>query len=132
MIGRDKTLAVELNYPVEALLRWRESAPLDVPVYAGGMVLAIARMAQRLAATIPDIEIHNSLVEKLAEDPSYGLRFACEQIEQIRQSGGFERRRGQPARWSIPGWAACAGRMAGTYIHRRPAGPIPVTSTATA
>jgi methylenetetrahydrofolate reductase (NADPH) len=48
---------VQVSFSVDALLRWRESAGVQVPVYAGVMVLASAGMARSLAAAIPDIEI---------------------------------------------------------------------------
>ena len=47
----------QVSYSAEAQLRWRDANPVDVPVYAGVMVLASAAMARRLAAAIPDIEI---------------------------------------------------------------------------
>jgi methylenetetrahydrofolate reductase (NADPH) len=48
---------VQVSFSVDALLRWRESASLPGPVYAGVMVLASAGMARNLASTIPDIDI---------------------------------------------------------------------------
>lgn len=80
----------QMSFSVEAVLRWRESAQLDVPVYAGVMVLASATMAQRLAATIPDIEIPAELVDRVAQDRRAGVDAACEQIEQLRDSGAFD------------------------------------------
>ena len=47
----------QVSYSADAQLRWRDANPVDVPVYAGVMVLASAAMARRLAAAIPDIEI---------------------------------------------------------------------------
>jgi methylenetetrahydrofolate reductase (NADPH) len=80
---------VQVSYSVEALLRWREANPLDVPVYAGVMVLASAGMARRLAATIPDIEIPDRLVEQVSADPAAGVEAACEQVLALRGTGAF-------------------------------------------
>jgi 5,10-methylenetetrahydrofolate reductase len=80
----------QMSFSVEALLRWRESAQLDVPVYAGVMVLASVTMAQRLAATIPDIEIPAELVDSVAKDRRAGVDAACEQVERLRESGAFD------------------------------------------
>jgi methylenetetrahydrofolate reductase (NADPH) len=81
---------VQVNYSVEALLRWRDSVRLDVPVYAGVMVLASAAMAKRLAATIPDIEIPADLIEAVDRDRLAGVDAACAQIEAVRASGAYD------------------------------------------
>jgi methylenetetrahydrofolate reductase (NADPH) len=81
---------VQVSYSVEALLRWREANPVDVPVYAGVMVLASPAMGRRLAVSIPDIEIPDWLSDKVATDKMAGVDAACEQIMQIRDSGAFD------------------------------------------
>jgi methylenetetrahydrofolate reductase (NADPH) len=80
----------QVSFSAEALLRWREAAALDVPVYAGVMVLASASMAERLAAAIPDIAIPPELVQRVARDRRAGVDAACTQIEQLRDSGAFD------------------------------------------
>jgi 5,10-methylenetetrahydrofolate reductase len=80
----------QISFSVDALLRWREAAALDVPVYAGVMVLASGAMARRLAATIPDIEIPADLVDSVARDRRAGVDAACEQIDRLRDSGAFD------------------------------------------
>src|ERR1700733_12127689 len=80
----------QVSYSVEEQLRWRDANPVDGPGYAGVMVLASAGMAKRLAASIPDIEIPGSLVERVAADPVAGVGAACEQIAQLRDSGAFD------------------------------------------
>lgn len=80
----------QMSFDVDALLRWREAARLDVPVYAGVLVLASAGMAERLAATIPDIAIPNDLVRRVAADRRAGVDFACGQIGRLRESGAFD------------------------------------------
>jgi methylenetetrahydrofolate reductase (NADPH) len=81
---------VQVSYSVDALLRWRESVSLDVPVYAGVMVLASAGMARNLAAAIPDIDIPDQLVDDVARDRDAGVDAACEQVLAIRDSGAFD------------------------------------------
>jgi 5,10-methylenetetrahydrofolate reductase len=80
----------QINFSVDALLRWRDAARLEVPVYAGVMVLASAAMARRLASTIPDIDIPPTLIDRVAADPRAGVDAACEQIERLRASGAFD------------------------------------------
>ncbi|WP_020521815.1 methylenetetrahydrofolate reductase [Catelliglobosispora koreensis] len=80
----------QVSFSVEALLRWRDSVSVDMPVYAGVMVLASARMAERLAAWIPDIAIPPALVERVAADRQAGVDAACEQISRLRDSGAFQ------------------------------------------
>jgi methylenetetrahydrofolate reductase (NADPH) len=80
---------VQVSYSVDALLRWRDTHPIDRPLYAGVMVLASAGMARRLAATIPDIDIPTDLVERVERDQAAGVDAACEQILRLRDSAAF-------------------------------------------
>lgn len=81
---------VQVGYSVETFLRWREQNPTDLPVFAGVMVLASAGMARRLRATIPDIDIPDALVERVAADPDAGVDAACTQVLALRDSGAFD------------------------------------------
>ncbi|GAA3473424.1 methylenetetrahydrofolate reductase [Nonomuraea roseola] len=83
-------LFVQVSFSLDALLRWREQNQVDVPVYAGVMVLASRQHAQRLAAAIPDIDIPSELVERLGEDRMAGVEAACEQVLRLRDSGAFD------------------------------------------
>jgi 5,10-methylenetetrahydrofolate reductase len=83
-------LLTQVSFSVPDLLAWRESQPLDLPVYAGVMVLSSEGMARRLAAAIPDIDIPAGLVEQVAADRAAGVEAACVQIEQLRDSGAFD------------------------------------------
>lgn len=80
---------VQVSYSVDAFLRWREANPTDLPVYAGVMVLASAGMATRLRASIPDIEIPDELVDRVASSPAAGVDAACEQVRALRDTGAF-------------------------------------------
>jgi hypothetical protein len=78
-----------LDATIVTLLRWREANPVPLPVYAGVMVLASAGMAKRLAASIPDIEIADRLVEQVDANPAAGVDAACEQVLALRETGAF-------------------------------------------
>src|SRR5882724_6009588 len=80
----------QVSFSVDTLLRWRDANPVDLPVYAGVMVLASAGMARRLAASIPDIEIPGWLAERVAADPGAGVDAACQQVARLRDSGAFD------------------------------------------
>src|SRR6516165_4000866 len=80
----------QVSFSVEALLAWRERVRLDVPVYAGVMVLASEKLARRLAAAIPDITIPEDLVRRVAADRDAGIDAACEQVLALRASGAFD------------------------------------------
>jgi hypothetical protein len=47
-------------------------------------------MARRVNASIPDIRVPTHIIDKLDDHPDVGLDLACEQIEAIRDSGGFD------------------------------------------
>lgn len=80
---------VQVSYSVDALLRWRDENPVDIPVFAGVMVLASVAMAERLRAAIPDIHIPPDLVEQVRIDPAAGIEAACDQVLALRASGAF-------------------------------------------
>ncbi|MEV6285495.1 methylenetetrahydrofolate reductase [Kribbella sp. NPDC051770] len=82
-------LYLQVSFDVDALLRWRESVDLTIPVYAGVMVLASAKMAQNLAG-LPQLAIPDALVEAVDQDRDAGVAAACEQVLKIRDSGAFE------------------------------------------
>jgi methylenetetrahydrofolate reductase (NADPH) len=81
---------VQVSYSAEDLLRWRDANQVDIPVYAGVMVLASQAMARRLAASVPDIAIPSALADKVAADPMAGVDAACEQTLALRDSGAFD------------------------------------------
>jgi methylenetetrahydrofolate reductase (NADPH) len=83
-------LFVQITYAQHRLMEWRNALDFDGSVYAGVLVLASARMARRVNATIPDIRIPERIIDKLESDPGYGIEFAIEQMETMRDSGLFE------------------------------------------
>jgi 5,10-methylenetetrahydrofolate reductase len=83
-------LFVQISYSMDRLMRWRESIEFDGRVYAGVLVLASARMARRINASIPDIRVPQTIIDKLEGDPQIGVDLACEQIETLKDSGAFD------------------------------------------
>ena len=81
---------VQITYAYERLIKWRESLDYHGKVYAGVLVLAGKRMAQRVNASIPDIRIPERIIDKLDDDPDAGVDLACEQIAEIKESGAFD------------------------------------------
>jgi methylenetetrahydrofolate reductase (NADPH) len=83
-------LFVQVSFSVAALMQWREANPVDIPVYAGVMVLAGEGHARRLAAAIPDIDIPEPLIRQVAADRAAGIEATCQQVLAIRDSGAFD------------------------------------------
>jgi methylenetetrahydrofolate reductase (NADPH) len=81
---------VQVSFSLDSLLRWRDSVDLQVPLYAGVMVIPSANMARNLAGTIPDIDIPDQLIADVERDRDAGVAAACEQILAIRDSGAFD------------------------------------------
>jgi methylenetetrahydrofolate reductase (NADPH) len=81
---------VQVGFSLESLVQWREANPVDVPVFAGVMVLASEAHARRLAAAIPDITIPESLIRRVSSDRRAGVEATCEYVLQIRDSGAFD------------------------------------------
>ncbi len=81
---------VQITYSMDRLLRWRDNLDYDGKMYAGVLVLASSRMAQRINASIPDIRIPQTLIDKLDDDPLVGVDVACDQIATIKESGAFD------------------------------------------
>ena len=85
--ARADFILVQITYDLDRLIRWRESLDFGGRVYAGVLVLASSRMARRVNATIPDIRIPESIIDKLDDDPEVGIDLACQQIDTLRSSG---------------------------------------------
>jgi 5,10-methylenetetrahydrofolate reductase len=83
-------LFVQVSFSVETLLRWRETAEFDGPVFAGVMAPPSATMARKLSSEIPELAIPEALVRALEEDSGAGVDFACQMVSDIRQSRAFD------------------------------------------
>jgi 5,10-methylenetetrahydrofolate reductase len=81
---------VQVSFSIDRLLRWREALDYDGKVYAGVLVLASGRMARSINASLPDIRIPHTIIEKVESDPEIGIDIACEQITALKESGAFD------------------------------------------
>ncbi len=113
-------VVTQVAHSIDDLARWRDGAGVDVPVYAGVMVVASATMARKLAAESPQLAVPASLVEAVDADPDAGLDAACGLVEGVRGHGGFAgvhligvgRYRELAARLEASGWATTGRRPA--------------------
>ena len=83
-------LFVQVTYATDRLFEWRDSLSYDRRMYAAVLVLASSRMAHRINASVPDIRIPERIIDKLDDDPRVGIDLACEQIQEIKDSGMFD------------------------------------------
>ena len=83
-------LFVQVTYATDRLFEWRDSLHYDRRMYAAVLVLASSRMARRINASVPDIRIPERIIDKLDDDPRVGIDLACEQIQEIKDSGMFD------------------------------------------
>ncbi|HYP24943.1 MAG TPA: methylenetetrahydrofolate reductase [Actinomycetota bacterium] len=88
--SRADFIFVQITYATSNLLAWRRSLDYEGRMYAGVLVLSSSRMAQRVNAALPDVHIPRRIVDKLDDDPEMGIEIACDQIEELRESGGFD------------------------------------------
>jgi methylenetetrahydrofolate reductase (NADPH) len=83
-------LLAQVAFSVQDLIEWRSSVAFPGPLYAGVMVLPSAAMARKLSEDIPQLAVPEPIIERLEEDGDAGIEIACELIEQIKRSGGFD------------------------------------------
>ncbi|MEW6154035.1 MAG: methylenetetrahydrofolate reductase [Actinomycetota bacterium] len=83
-------LFVQVSFSVEELVNWRSTIDFDGPVFAGVMAPASAMMARKLSADIPELAVPATLVAALERDRNAGVDFACQMIDEIRESEAFE------------------------------------------
>ena len=83
-------LFTQVGFSSKDLLEWRRAIDFAGRVYAGVMVVASAGMGRKLNAEIPQLAVPNWLVERLERDPSAGIAFACDMVQEVRESGAFD------------------------------------------
>lgn len=74
---------LQVSFAIEEVLRWRDAASLDVPVYAAVMVLRSSSMA------LPGVTIPDDLAAAVDRDALAGIDAACRAIDTVRDHGGF-------------------------------------------
>ena len=87
---RAEFIFVQISFATEKLIRWRDQLDHAGKMYAGVLVLTNKRMAQRINASLPDVRIPQSIIDKLDDDPQVGIDLAMDQIETLRGSGAFD------------------------------------------
>lgn len=82
-------LFVQVGFSIDRLLAWRETIDTNADIYAGVMVVASAAMARRLLATVPDIEIPDTLIHDVESNPDVGIDSALKLVADIEASQAF-------------------------------------------
>jgi len=59
-------------------------------IFAGVLVMASAKMAARIAADLPEIDVPSELIVAFEHDPDAGVNAALELVAGIRRSGAFD------------------------------------------
>lgn len=105
-------LFVQVSFSLDDLLRWRETADVDVPVYPAVLVVASSAMARRLAGISPDLRVPDPWVAAVERDRRAGIELAVGFAERIRDSGAFA------GVHLVAGarWRATADRFAGSPV----------------
>jgi methylenetetrahydrofolate reductase (NADPH) len=83
-------LLAQVTYSIDDLLRWRSSIEVDVPIYAGVMVLPSPAMARKLSADVPQLAVPDVVISQLDLDKGSGVEIACDHIRAIHESGAFD------------------------------------------
>ena len=83
-------LCVQIGFSLDDLLAWRAElgTPIDIPVYAGVIVVASAAMARTF--TIPGVAVPPDLAQRLEKDGNAGVDAACDLVVGLRESGAFD------------------------------------------
>lgn len=78
----------QVSYDLDQVGQWREDNDVDAAVYAGVMVMASEKMADRLAGVIPGLHLPDDVRERLRGDgASAGVEIAIEQLLGLREAG---------------------------------------------
>jgi 5,10-methylenetetrahydrofolate reductase len=81
---------VQASYDVDRLAAWRQTVDYRGRIFAGVLVMASAKMATRIAADIPEIDVPTELIGALEHDRDAGVRSALDLLAAIRRSGAFD------------------------------------------
>jgi methylenetetrahydrofolate reductase (NADPH) len=88
--GEADYLFAQVQFSLDELLRWRSEILFDGPVYAGVMVVPSVTMARKLSADIQQLAVPNAWLDAIEEDPTAGVRLACDLVMEIKESGAFD------------------------------------------
>src|ERR1700712_889983 len=83
-------LLVQVSFDLDQLFAWRDTASYSGKLLAGVLVMASSKMAQRIAADVPEIRVPDELISDLERNPDAGVDLAVDMVERIRASGQFD------------------------------------------
>jgi 5,10-methylenetetrahydrofolate reductase len=83
-------LLVQVSFDLDRLYSWRDSVDYSGKLLAGVLVMASSKMAQRIAADVPEIGVPDELISDLERNPDAGVDLAVDLVERIRASGRFD------------------------------------------
>lgn len=80
---------VQATFDIEQLLAWRQTLDYAGQIYAGVLVMASPKMAARISADLPEIDVPDDLIAALEQDPDAGVHRALDLVTALRQAGAF-------------------------------------------
>lgn len=83
-------LLVQVSFDLDRLFAWRDTVDYTGKLLAGVLVLASSKMAQRIAADVPEIGVPDELISDLERNPDAGVELAVDMVERIRTSDRFD------------------------------------------
>ncbi|HEX4430369.1 MAG TPA: methylenetetrahydrofolate reductase [Frankiaceae bacterium] len=81
---------IQACFDLDKLVAWRRNQDYQGKVYAGVLVMASAKMAARIAADLPEIDVPADLIDALDHDADAGVRRALDLVREARRSGAFD------------------------------------------
>ncbi len=81
---------VQASYDIDRLVAWRRTVDYPGQIFAGVLVMASAKMASRIAADLPEIDVPSALIGAFEHDPDAGVHAALDLVEAVRRSGAFD------------------------------------------
>jgi methylenetetrahydrofolate reductase (NADPH) len=81
---------VQASFEPQTLIEWRRNLDYGGQVFAGVLVIASAKMAARIAADLPEINVPDDLIEALEHDPDAGVHRALDLVATLQRSGAVD------------------------------------------
>jgi len=83
-------LLVQVSFDLDRLFAWRDTVEYSGKLLAGVLVVASSKMAQRIAADVPEIGVPDQLISEVERNPDAGVDLAVDMVERLRASGRFD------------------------------------------
>ncbi len=81
---------VQASFDPDELIAWRRTLDYRGRIFAGVLVIASVKMATRIAAELPEINVPDELVSALEHDPDAGVHLALDLVAALRESAAFD------------------------------------------